>query len=327
MIEQHQITRRIFLCYYWTVSNSSHEGIYLNAKALGYILLLGVLFGSVTVTSRFLLTQLEPITYTGIRLSIAALAYLVVYLLRIGGRRWPRDPVLWKRALFFGAIGDALPMMMIVASMLYLSSGVTSILTTFFPVVTVVMAHFLLPGEPLTSRKSMGVVLGMSGAVLIAALGETGLAEASAVNKTGYLLMGIASIIIGYTTIYARKYLNDYDTFDTVSIRLFSAAIVSILLAVVMEGIDLHALKASGYPALIYAAFVVFIGFFLWFYVLQRFGVMISAMANYLPPIVAAAGGALFLNEKITWGMIMGMGLIMAGVVVINSGIKVQVQT
>jgi drug/metabolite transporter (DMT)-like permease len=304
-----------------------HEEIRLNTKALGYILLVGVLFGSVTVTSRYMLTQLEPITYTGIRLSIAALAYLVVYLLHIRGRHWPRDPLLWKRALLFGAVGDALPMMMIVGSMLYLSSGVTSILTTFFPVVTVVMAHFLLADEPLNTRKGIGVVLGMTGAVLIAALGETGLAEATAVNKTGYLLMGIASIIIGYTTIYARKYLTDYDTFETVSIRMFSAAIVSILLAVLIEGIDLHALQPAGYPALIYAAFVVFFGFFIWFYVLQRFGVMISAMANYLPPIVAAAGGVLFLNEKITWGMVTGMLLIITGVVVINSGIGVQVKT
>jgi drug/metabolite transporter (DMT)-like permease len=309
------------------VSNYFHEGFYLNTKALGYILLLGVLFGSVTVTSRYLLTQLEPITYTGMRLSMAALAYLIVYLLHIRGRRWPRDPVLWKRAIFFGAIGDALPMMMIVGSMLYLSSGVTSILTTFFPVVTVVMAHFLLTDEPLTRRKGIGVVMGLAGAVLIAALGETGLSEAATGSKTGYYFMGIASLIIGYTTIYARKYLNDYDTFDTVSIRMFSAAIVSVSLAVIIEGIDLHTLQPAGYLALVYAAFVVFFGFFLWFYVLQRFGVMISAMANYLPPIVAAFGGFVFLNEKITWGMVTGMGLIIAGVVVINGSVKLQVKT
>jgi drug/metabolite transporter (DMT)-like permease len=315
------------LCHIWRISSFFHKGGHLNTKALGYLLLLGVLFGSVTVISRFMLTQLEPITFTAIRLSMAALAYLVVYLLRIRGRRWPRDPLLWKRALFFGAVGDALPMMMIVASMLYISSGVTSILTTFSPVVTVIMAHFMLPDESLTSRKGIGVLLGMGGAVLIAALGETGLAETSSGNKNGYLLMGISTILIGYTTIYGRKYMKDYDTFDAVSIRLFSAAAVSLVLATLIEDINLHAINVMGYLALIYAAFVVFIGFFLWFYVLQRFGALISAIYNYLPPIIATAGGVLFLQERITPGMVLGMMLIIIGLVVINSGVQVQTQT
>jgi drug/metabolite transporter (DMT)-like permease len=75
----------------------------------------------------------------------------------------------------------------------------------------------------------------------------------------------------------------------------------------------------QGYAALLYAAFVgTFAGMMLAFYNIQRFGATASAVTAYIIPIVAMFGGVLLLDETITRGMILGMGLIVAGVAIIN---------
>ncbi len=74
----------------------------------------------------------------------------------------------------------------------------------------------------------------MSGAVLIVALGETGLDIPDKMHYRDIDDPGIFTDLCS-STIYARKYMMDYDTFDTVSIRIISASAASILLAVFLE--------------------------------------------------------------------------------------------
>ncbi|MCJ7626480.1 MAG: DMT family transporter [Anaerolineaceae bacterium] len=264
----------------------------MNIQAFSFVILLGILFGSSVVASRFMLGQIEPITYTALRLLVAGAGYLIIYMLRIRARRWPTDRGLWKRGFLMGIVGDTLPVLLIVSSMQYQSSGVTSTLVTIFPVVVVILAHFFLPDEPLTRRKIIGMFL----AVLMAWLGETGLAENGQPSQTGYLMILGAALTVGFSTIYARKYLADHDTMDTVSIRLFSAALFTIPFAIVFEGFDLSQVTPSGYMITFYGSFVFFVGFFLGFYVLQRFGATISAMSSYVSPVIASIGGMLLLN-------------------------------
>lgn len=294
----------------------------MGLEAVGYILLLGLMYGSMSVVSRFMLGQFGPISYTAVRLFLAGIVFTLFYVFQIRGRRWPKDKTLWRRSLLFGVIADAIPIILIISALRYLSSGLTTTLTTIFPVITVILAHFFLPDEPLTWRKGLGVTLGMSGAVLIVALGETGLDISGQNALPGYLMILASSLIFAGSTIYARKYMMDYDTFDTVSIRIISASAASILLAVFLEPNGIYTVNTLGTILVVYAAGVFFVGFQLGFYVLQRFGVTVSAMSNYLPPIGACIMGMAFLAEKITWGMMGGMGLILAGLAVINAGEK-----
>jgi drug/metabolite transporter (DMT)-like permease len=180
------------------------------------------------------------------------------------------------------------------------------------------MAHFLLPDEPLNKQKTLGVSLATIGAVLIVVLGETGLDISAGNGTTGYLMIAIASLIAGASTIYARKYMMEYEPFDTVSIRMIAAAVTAALLALIFEPNGMHSVTPFGTLLLFYAAGIFFSGFLLSFYVLKRFGVMIAAVANYLPPVFASILGLVFLSEKITGGMLAGMGMILTGVMIIN---------
>jgi len=226
---------------------------------------------------------------------------------------------LWRHAAVLGVFGTAIPMTAIVTSLQFQSSGITAVLITISPAITILMANFLLPEESLTLRKGIGALLALSGALLLALLGESGLPDVSRANPLGYLLVLTAMILASATTIYARKYMRDLDTFDVASARMIVAALVVAPLTFLFVGYDLSEVTTEGYMALIYASLIgTFAGALLAFYNIQRFGATAAAVTGYLIPLVATAGGLLILDETVTVGMAVGIGIIVAGVALLN---------
>lgn len=286
-------------------------------QALPYVTMLGFLFGSTLIASRFSVGQYAPTTYIGLRLLIASLAHVIVYLL-VRGRRWPTDRHLWWHATLLGVIGTAIPMTCIVTSMQYQSSGVTSLVLTTSPALTVLLAHFLLPDERLNWRKSFGVLLALGGAALLALQGSSGLADTPA-SPVGYGLVLMAMIFASLASIYIRRYMRDMDSFDVASVRMFTAALALLPLSVLTIGFDLSQVTGAGYGALAWAALVgTFGGMMLAVYIVQRFGATASSMVTYVVPIVAGLGGVLMLGETFTTDMLVGMAVIVSGIVVLN---------
>ncbi len=286
-------------------------------QALPYVMLVGFLFGSTLIASRFSVGQYAPTTYISLRLLFASLGHVTVYLL-LRGRRWPVDRHLWRHAAALGAIGTAIPMTCIVTSMQYQSSGVTSLLLTTGPALTVLLAHFLLPDERLSWRKSIGVALALGGAALLVLQGSSGLADTPA-SPIGYGLVLLAMVFASLSSIYIRRYMRDMDSFDVASIRMFTAALVVVPLSVLTIGFDLSQVTGAGYGALAWASLVgTFTGMMLAVYLVQRFGATASSMPTYVIPIVAGIGGVLVLGETFSPDMLRGMMIIVAGIAVLN---------
>ena len=292
----------------------------MSLQALTYIILLGFLFGSTLVVSRFSVGQFQPTTYIGLRLVLASLCHVVIYTFS-RKRHWPTSTLVWRHAAVLGIFATALPMTAIVTSLQFQSSGITAILITTSPALTVLLAHFFLTDEPLNRRKGLGILLAFAGAFLLAIRGESGLPDVSRASPLGYILVLGAMVSASASTIYARKYMQKLDAFDVASVRMWVAAAVVMPLSLLLVGFDLSQVTGQGYAALFYAALVgTFAGMMLAFYNIQRFGATASALTAYFIPVVASIGGALLLDETVSTGMLVGMSFIIAGVALINQG-------
>lgn len=302
----------------------------MDKKAIPYIVLLGCLFGVTLVVSRYSVGQFGPITYIGLRLTLVSVGFAVAYSLPIVNRGWPQGGELWRRSIVMGVLGTAIPMTGIVSSLQYLSSGLTSIMITVNPAITVLMAHFFLDDEPLTRRKAAGVLFAIGGAVLLIVLGESGLPNVGQANPVGYLLVLGGMFFGSIMTIYTRKYMQCYQALDVTAIRMFAGALVLIPISLLVEGFDVGSVDYGGVLGLLFAAFVgTFLGFWLSFYNIQRFGATASVMTSYIVPIVTCLIGVLFLEEHLTWGMFAAIGFIILGVWLINSkgGVRLHKKT
>lgn len=268
--------------------------------------------------ARFGLAQFNPITFVGLRLALACMAHLGVYLVD-RRRRWPTDRLLWRRAALMGVLGTAVPMTVLLLSLQYQSSGVTSIFITTAPAITVLMAHFFLADERLTGRKIIGIALALGGALLLVLQGESGLPDASQASPIGFALVLVGMMAGSAMAIYARKYLRSFDAFDVATTRMVVATLFMAPIVLFFTGLDFSQVTAEGYFSLVYTALVgAFAGLLLEFYIIKRFGATAAVMTAYVIPVVATVGGALFLDERITLIMLGGMALIALGIAIIN---------
>ena len=270
--------------------------------------------------SRYALGQFHPLNFVGLRFLVAGLLTVCVYML-VGRRNrpWPKDRRLWMHATIFGILGSVVPMTLVVWSLQYQSSGVSSVLVTVVPALTVLLAHFFLPEESLNRRKVLGVVLAFTGALVLTLRGETGLVDVTQADPLGYALIFIAVIAASCMIIYARRYIRGYETFDVTSIQIISSTIFILPLMVFTVGLDLHQVNTGGVIALLISASagtfgVVFVGY----YIIDRFSATAASMSSYVVPIIVAIGGVLFLDEEITAGILAGFVCIIVGLWLIN---------
>ena len=295
--------------------NDEKWSIGLKSHPAPNILLLGTLFGTTLVASRFSIGLMAPLTYVGLRLGFASLLFMGIYSLSIGGRAWPRDPLLWRRAVILGVFGTAVPMISFTTAMQYQSSGVTSVLITVSPALTAVLAHFMLPDEPLDLRKGIGVALAFIGALILAIRGESGLPGLSKASPIGYGLVFFAITCTSSMNIFIRKKMREYSSFDVAAIRIVTAAIIILPLSVWLSRFDISGVGQGGWLIVLYAAVVgTFFAMLLDFANTKRFGATVAVMVTYVIPIVTLLIGALMLDETITMVMVIGMSFIIAGI-------------
>jgi len=258
---------------------------------------------------------MAPLTYVGLRFSLAAAGFLVIYLLPNSKVKWPRGRMIWQRSTILGIFGTALPMMSFVGSLQYLSSGVTSVLLTTSPAFTVLLAHFLLPDEKLTFRKGFGVILAFIGALLLTLRGESGLANMAQANPIGYVLVFTGILSASIMGIYMRKNMQEYNTVEVATIRMIVAALVVIPLAFWLYRFDVSQVNSTGWAVVFYAAIAgTFFAMMLDFSNIVNFGATISALVTFVIPVVAVISGALLLGEQTTSGMLVGMVLVILGI-------------
>lgn len=294
----------------------------MSPAALPYILLLGFLFGSSLIVSRFSLGQFDATTFIWLRLAISMVAFGAVFAaasVRNGrGRRWPTDRALWRDGVLLGIFGTAVPMVAFITSLNFQSAGITALLLTIAPAVTVLIAQFMLPDEQLTRRKVLGILLALAGASVLVVRGESGLAGVKG-SPIGYALVLGAIAFDSFMIVYTRKYCRTYDTFDLSTVRTLVALLIVAPISLLLVGFDLSRVNAAGYAALLYsAAAATFGGLMLFLYTNQRFGATAASLTSYVLPVVTAVGGVLLLHETITPTMLAGMVLIIGGIAVLN---------
>jgi drug/metabolite transporter (DMT)-like permease len=290
----------------------------MDIQALLLIISIGILWGTSINSIRYCIQMLDPFTFIGLRFSIVALIYLVVSGFHIAGKSLTKDKAIWKNGIVYSIFGDIIPITLFVFSLNYQSSGISSILASLYPVMTVLFAHFFLPDEKLNLLKGIGLLCSLGGVILMALRGESGLQNIQKVDLTGYLFVFLSAVISSGFVVYARKKMVSFDAWSLTSIRFITAAVITMPLSLIISGFDLTRLTRQGYLVVGYAGIVLFVGFFVAFLIIQKFGATTYALVDYVTPISATLGGWLFMGEKISDGIVLGIVFISFGLVLLN---------
>jgi drug/metabolite transporter (DMT)-like permease len=274
---------------------------------------LGLMWGSSYLFIMFGLDTLTPFTLVALRLLIGGLLLAVVVLL--AREPAPRDRRIYGHLAVMSVLNIVLPFSLITWAELAVPSSLASILTATVPLFVIIIAAAALRDEPITLNRVGGLAIGFAGVILLTArgpmAGEGGLLPQLA-------LLGAAASY-GAGAVYARRNVKGLRPMVPAAFQVGFAFVIAGALALVFERpFDLR-------PDAMAIVSVVWLGLFgsglaylAFFRLLGTWGATRTSMVAYLLPIVGISLGAL-AGEPVTIPRLVGTGLIMAGVALVNS--------
>jgi drug/metabolite transporter (DMT)-like permease len=224
--------------------------------------------------------------------------------MRVARQEW--RPMLMLALIFTAQIGS----MNIGTSLT--SAAHASILLNLYSVHTVVLSHFLIPGDRLTARRAAGVVIAYAGIVVLFA-GQAGDGTASLV---GDAIVFVSAFLLAERLVYLARALQQL---DPVKLLLSQAAVGSSLF---MLGSALtettptawtsRLLGSIAYQGILIAGF----NFVVNLWLLQRYRPSSLVPFFLTQPLFGVVAAALLTGDPLTWDLLVagiavaiGMGL------------------
>lgn len=276
-----------------------------------YLILLGIAFGSSFFLNEVLLPAMGPLSISAGRVVIGAL-FCWAFVVATGRLR----RVGRKRALAFlvhGSICFAIPFAVLPFAQQYITGGTAGIANALTPVMVVIVSHFWPGGERATLLRSVGILFGFAGIVVMAvpAMGG-GAGEFWAIF---FALLAPLGYGIGSNTV---RWFRDLDTFYASAASLTGASLSILPLALLVEGVP-GPLGADAWAALLFMGAVptgaAFLGLF---WLMMRIGATATSTVTFIAPVSAVVLGILFLGEVFTLPQAVGMALIFCGLSLID---------
>lgn len=209
-------------------------------------------------------------------------------------------------------LNNAIPWVLIALSETQISSSYASLINATTPIWTVIIGSIFF-FQKLGWIQWFGISLGFIGIVILTDVQLVNLFNQSFIGL--FTMLG-ATICYGLSTHLSKKYLKGISiTMISVSTLLVSTIISFFVVLVSNPSTFSKVMDPSIFLALIgLGVFGSGFAYILYYYLIQEGSPDFAALVTYLVPISAMLWGSLFLNEKISFMMIIGFFIILSGV-------------
>ena len=275
-------------------------------------LFLAFLWGTTWLVVRVGLEDLPPFTFAGVRFLLAAILLTVIAVVR--RVRLPTAPSDWIMMIGTGLSAIGVTYAFQFWGMQYVASGLAAVLFSTIPLLTILIAHVVLPEEPMTMRKVGGVVLGTVGVALIFSDQLSGNSPMVIWAVIGFLV-GAVAMAHAQVVVRARGHRVDPVVLAAVQTAVGGAVLFGIGTSTEGPLLDqawsLRAVLAVAYLAILGTA----VGFVALYYLLRQMQVTQVNSMMLVHPLVAIVLGWLVLDEQLSWPVLVGAGAIVFGLV------------
>ncbi len=276
-------------------------------------LLLSITWGTSFLFIKIALDDLHPATLVALRLTVGMLTLLAV-------ARWrkltlPRQWAVWQHLFVIGALGVAIPFVLISWAEQQMDSGLTSVLNSTVPLFSIVVAGVWLKQETVTKGKVVGLVIGCLGVVLLFAR-ELQIGGGNAAAPLAVIFSGLFYAV---SAAYARYHLHHVSPIVTATGQVAAACLFAWIIALV-SGLGGQQLTWTSLGAIVWLGLLgSALAYILFYYILAQWGPTRSSLVTYVIPLIAVTIGAIFLNELVDWRLVVGALLILSGVGAVNA--------
>jgi drug/metabolite transporter (DMT)-like permease len=285
----------------------------MQTRYLGALILLGAVWGASFLLIEIGVREMPPTILVALRLIVASLILLGVLFAR--GLRLPARLQAWGDFLFTGVMGLVFPYLLITWGQQYIPSSMTAILNATTPLFSMLLAYFWTHAERLNGMKLFGVALGFVGVLVAVGVADFNLASAS---TQGQLAVLGAALCYAITGLYGRRAFRGLPPLIPATGQMLAGAIVITPIALATHDIPALPSPLALGAVLALAVFGTALAYILLYWILDHLGATRTSMVTYLLPPFAMLYGALFLQEAIALGGVLGLGLVIGGILLSN---------
>jgi len=287
-------------------------------KAILLALLVTFLWSTSFVIIKIGLTEIPPLTFAGLRYSIALVCLLPFAFTKKNSdeiKKLERED--WVKLFIYGLLFIAITQGAMFGGLLFLPAVTVSLWLNFTPLVVAVLAIFLIKEFP-KRLQWIGVILFVAGILTYfypVALSEN--------QEIGLIIMTIGVFANSVSSVLGRS-INREAKINPIVVTIVSMGIGSIILLIV--GISIQGLPPISFQNIVYLLWLAVINtalaFTIWNFTLRTLSAMESSIINGTMLIQIAILAWIFLGESISPQEGIGMSIAAAGAVLVQLKLK-----
>lgn len=273
---------------------------------------LGCLWGTSFPLNALVLQELGPKSIAAFRMALGALGcwgYLA-----LSGRLQRFTVRQMAELTAFGIFTFTLPYLFFAHALQHIASGMTGIINAATPALTVAVSHYWPGGERATLLKTLGVIAGGAGIVLL----SLPLIDGGQSTALWAMALALCAPLTGAISINIVPRFRDMDKVALVAMALTGGALAVLPFALWTENVP-SGLSLSGLASLSMLGFVNTAAAFIVLYgLLPKVGTANVSVSTLIAPPVSLALGIWLLGEPLLSEHLAGMTVILFGLILID---------
>ncbi len=293
-----------------------------NKNLLPYLALgaVCILWGTTYLALRVGVTQFPPFLFSVLRFSMAGPILIVIMLLL--GKKIPSGKILRDQAIG-GLMMCTLGISIVGWAEVSVSSGVAAVICSMMPIWTILINLFTNKEERPTPLIIFGLLLGLSGILLIFSEHLIEFYKPEYTNSIIAIFLANLSWAIG--TVWMKKRSSGTDPFMNAGLQMLFGGLFLIPLSLLFD--DYATIKWTN--EIVFSLFYLMLigsvaAYACYFYAIGKLPMTIVSLYAYVNPVIAVILGWVILNEKLNAKILIAIVITLLGIYLVNRGYRLK---
>lgn len=274
---------------------------------------LGFIWGGTFLATEIALDGITPFWLAASRIVLGAIATTAVW--QMSGGKLFKEPAgrdQYTLLTVIAALSSSVPFVLLAWGQQYVTSGFAGVSMASTALIVLPLAHFMIPGEPITLTRILGFLVGFAGVVVLIGL-QAFESTGSTLELLGRLACLAAAACYAVSSIQLRQ-LQAIDPVGLSAVLLILGVICVVPVAWAVEGAPVMPDTRTMWVLIFLGLVPTAAANFLRVYVARTAGPVFLSLLNYQVPIWSVLLGAWVLDETMPGTLLWAMILILVGV-------------